>query len=76
MTTNGSPTFQDEIVSVPSKVLEQYTKRLQKKCFCGHIEKYHYLAPKHRSGVTCSKDNCHGWQNCDLKPSKEMLGKH
>ena len=68
--------FPDEYLSTPPINEEIFTTRIQKKCFCGHIEKYHYLAPRHQSGVTCSKDNCHGWQNCNLKPSKEMLGKH
>lgn len=40
------------------------TKKI--KCSCGHTAEYHYLAPLHRNGVTCHKDNCHGWQQCNL----------
>jgi hypothetical protein len=40
------------------------------KCSCGHSAEYHYIsdADVSKGKVICHKDNCHGWDRCDLKP--------
>jgi len=56
-------------------------KKGEKKCSgCGHSAKYHYRSDYEETlgRITCSKDNCYGWQRCDQEGWKEeeLLGKN
>lgn len=44
----------------------------KKKCSCGHTADYHYISDAEisKGQVFCHKDNCYGWQNCDMKASQ------
>lgn len=39
-----------------------------KKCSCGHTAKDHYISDVDisRGKVFCGKDNCTGWNRCDI----------
>lgn len=42
----------------------------RRKCSCGHLVKDHYIsdAEVSKGKVFCGKDNCTGWNMCDLSP--------
>jgi len=44
--------------------------RKPKKCSCKHEAKHHYFSDvkPHHGKVYCGRDNCTGWQHCDIDP--------